>query len=143
MASPIRILLVAAIAGGALAATAAGGSAAVQFKTPSANIGCYGTSTDVRCDIRRSTGTRPPKPRTCRFDWGTAFGLTRTGRGRGLCVSDTTLPYPGQTGVRTLKYGRSIRVNARIVCTSRRTGLTCRNTAGHGFFLSKSRIRLY
>lgn len=136
-------LLIALVAGGALAAGAGAAGAAVQFKTPSNNIGCYGTSTEVRCDVRSSTGKRPPKPRACRFDWGTAFVLTRTGRGRGLCVSDTVLPYPGQTGVRTLAYGRSIRVNARITCTSRRVGLTCRNRAGHGFFLSKTRIRLY
>lgn len=143
MTTRIRSLIAVGAAAAGLAALAGPAGAAVMFKTPSGNIGCYGTSTDVRCDIRQSSGTKPAKPRACKFDWGTAYGLTRTGRGRGLCVSDTTLPYPGQTGVRTLRYGKSIRVNRRITCTSQTSGLTCRNTAGHGFFLSKQRIRLY
>lgn len=142
MTTSLRVLIAGAAAAAAIAAGAGSASAAVTFATPSLNVGCYGTSTDVRCDIRRSSARRPSKPRSCEFDWGTAFGLTRTGRGRGLCVSDTVLPDPSNPP-RILRYGRSIRVNKRIVCTSRTTGLRCRNTAGHGFLLSRQRIRLY
>lgn len=134
------LVLSAALA--ALAVAPIGDAGAATFATPSLNIGCYSTTTDVRCDIRRSRATRPSRPRGCRFDWGTAYGLTRTGRGRGLCVSDTALPNPSNPP-RILRYGRSIRVNAGITCTSRRAGLTCRNRAGHGFFLSRERIRLF
>lgn len=142
MTTRMRHLIVVAIAGAGLATFSVTANADVSFKTPSNNIGCYGTSTEVRCDIRTSSAKRPPKPRSCRADWGTAFELTRTGRGHGRCVSDSALPYPG-SGMRTLRYGTSIRVNNRITCTSRTTGLTCRNTRGHGFLLSKTKIRLY
>lgn len=137
-----RHLLALGVVGAALAAFAGTASADVRFATPSLNIGCYGSSTSVRCDIRNTSGKKPPRPRSCRFDWGTAYGLTRTGRGHGLCASDTTLPDPRRPGP-ILKYGRSIRVNAKITCTSRRTGLTCRNTKKHGFILSTQRIKLY
>lgn len=138
----LRPLITVAASAATLAACAATASADVRFATPSLNIGCYGDATSVRCDIRHTSGKKPPRPRACRFDWGTAYGLTRTGRGRGICASDTTLPDPKRPG-RILKYGKSIRVNARITCTSRITGLTCRNTKKHGFMLSKQRIRLY
>jgi len=44
---------------------------------------------------------------------------------------------------RVLRYGQTVRLGRRLSCTSRRAGLTCRNLAGHGFFLSRDRIRLY
>ena len=142
MTTRLRHLLAIGAAGAAMAAFAATASADVQFATPSLNIGCYGDSTGVRCDIRKTSAKKPPRPRACRFDWGTAYGLTRTGKGRGICASDTALPDPNRPG-RILRYGKSIRVNARITCTSRRTGLTCRNTKKHGFLLSKQKIKLY
>lgn len=136
--------LLGAVAVGALCALGPVGAASadVAFATPTLNIGCYGTSVEVRCDIGRSSATRPKRPRSCEFDWGNAFGLGRTGRGFGICAGDTALPDPNRPP-RILRYGRSIRVNARITCTSRVTGLTCRNRQGHGFLLSKQRIRLY
>jgi hypothetical protein len=42
----------------------------------------------------------------------------------------------------TLNYGSSIRVG-RIVCMSRLEGLTCTNPEGHGFFLSRQRVKLF
>jgi hypothetical protein len=44
---------------------------------------------------------------------------------------------------RVLGYGRTIRFGRRIACTARRSGLTCRNRDGHGFFLSRERVRLF
>jgi hypothetical protein len=114
-----------------------------RFVTPSGNIGCAGDRTELRCDILETSAPQPPKPRSCRFDWGHAFRLTPTGRGRRLCVSDTVVPTPGARGVRTLAYGTTIRLGTRMRCASRRSGLTCRNTADHGFFLSRQRIRVF
>lgn len=114
----------------------------VRFATPSRNIGCVGMSTDVRCDIASSRAPRPPRPKNCRGDWGNAFAVERTGRGHGLCASDTVLPGPNDP-VRILRYGTTIRLGGGLSCTSRRAGLTCRNRGGHGFFLSKQRIRLF
>ena len=142
MPSRMRVLF----ACGAVALLAGAGagqaSSAVTFATPSLNIGCYGGVMQVRCDIARSAAPRPPRPRACRFDWGTAFGVGRTGRGRGLCASDTVLPDPRRPP-RILRYGQRLRVNAAITCVSRRTGLTCANSGGHGFTLSTQRIRLF
>jgi hypothetical protein len=97
-----------------------------------------GDSTFVRCDIAQTRVKRPPKPSSCRFDWGNAFGLGPRGRARRLCVSDSALG-----SRRILRYGRTQRFGRRISCTSRRVGLTCRNRDGHGFFLSRDRIRLF
>jgi len=117
-----------------------GSSAAlgITFSTPSRNIGCVGDSTFVRCDISQTTVKPPPKPRTCKFDWGNAFEVRGRGRARRLCVSDSALG-----SRRILRYGQTQKIGARITCTSRKAGLTCRNRDGHGFFLSRARIRLF
>jgi uncharacterized protein DUF6636 len=123
------------------AALALPGSSAgrgADFTTPSRNIGCAGDSTFVRCDILRTRAKPPPKPRSCKFDWGNAFELRQRGRARRLCYSDTVLG-----SRRVLAYGKSMKLGRRITCTSRRSGLTCRNRDGHGFFLSVARIRLF
>ena len=122
----------------ALAAPAVSAGRAVAFSTPSRNIGCVGDSTFVRCDISQTRAKPPPKPPSCRFDWGNAFQLGWRGRARRLCVSDSALG-----SRRILRYGRTQRFGGRISCTSRRAGLTCRNSDGHGFFLSRQRIRLF
>ena len=143
MTSARRHLLTGLAAAALLAGTAASATALVQFKAPSGNIGCIGDRTEVRCDIRHTSAKPPKKPKTCRFDWGTAYVITpKAKRGRGLCASDTVLPTPGDPGVRAIRYGTSIRFGP-LTCTSRRTSFTCRNAAGHGFALSRQAIRLF
>jgi len=132
----VRTLLVAALV--ALALPAAAQSVSFHFRTPSGNIACFGEASFVRCDIARTSVKPPPKPDSCEFDWGNAFGLGQRSRGRRLCVSDSTFG-----ARRVLRYGQTVRLGRRLSCTSRRAGLTCRNLAGHGFFLSRDRIRLY
>jgi hypothetical protein len=131
-------LVIALLTFAALALTGSSGGLGVDFTTPSRNIGCAGDSTFVRCDIRRTRAKPPPKPRSCRFDWGNAFELRQRGRARRLCYSDTVLG-----SRRVLAYGKSMKLGPRITCTSRRSGLTCRNRDGHGFFLSRARVRLF
>lgn len=138
---PGRCVILAAIAGAAVLMGAPSAVALTSFATPSRNIGCIGDRTEVRCDIRQTSATPPPKPASCRFDWGDAFSVRPTGRGRGVCHSDTALPAPGRR-IRILAYGTSITLG-KITCTSRRSGLTCRNPAGHGFFLSREKIRVF
>jgi len=136
-----RSVTLAALAGAALLIGAPSAAALSSFATPSRNIGCIGDRTEVRCDIRQSSATPPPEPRSCRFDWGDAFSVRPAGRGRGVCHSDTALPAPGQR-IRILAYGTSIALG-KITCTSRRSGLTCRNPGDHGFFLSREKIRVF
>jgi hypothetical protein len=129
-----------ALATAALAALPAAAGALTQFQTPSRNIGCIGGTFDgrqfLRCDIGRTSVPAPPRPSTCDADYGYAFEMSPSGRAHRICHGDTALGGP-----RVLGYGRSIRIGA-FSCTSRQAGLTCRNRAGHGWFLSVSRITL-
>jgi hypothetical protein len=54
-----------------------------------------------------------------------------------VCAGDTAL---GAKNV--LAYGRTWQ-RGPITCTSRVTGLTCRNARGHGFFLSRESWRRF
>jgi hypothetical protein len=111
----------------------------ISFRTPSANIGCVyasglGGRPSLRCDIRSGLRPRPPKPARCDLDWGDSYSLTPTGRASVTCHGDTAI-IPRS---RVLRYG-SRWARSGLVCSSRKTGLRCRNTSGHGFFLSKQR----
>jgi uncharacterized protein DUF6636 len=110
------------------------------FETPSHNIGCYLDSKSVRCDIRERDWTPPSKPQYCikaGVDWGQGVAVS-SHRASVVCAGDTTLGGPGLLG-----YGHSSR-RGPIYCTSRTTGITCRNAdTGHGFFLSRARYRLF
>ncbi len=109
------------------------------FRSPSGNIACAQEGTRVRCDILATTNGRPPRPASCRFDWGFAYA-TRQGwqRGRRLCVSDSV----NDPRLPVLAYGRRWRAGG-VTCHSRTAGVTCANRGGHGFFLSKARQRLF
>jgi hypothetical protein len=113
-----------------------------RFISPSRNIGCFGDNTGVRCDIGKHSAKPPKRPKNCQLDWGSAYEVNRTGRGHGLCVGDTALPDPNKREP-VLKYGKTIRLGHGLRCTSRRTGMTCRNAGGHGFTLSKTAIRIF
>jgi hypothetical protein len=138
----LALILLAAAAVALLAPGLASGAELKRFISPSRNIGCFGDKTGVRCDIRTTSAKPPKKPANCRLDWGSAYEVNRKGRGHGLCVGDTALPDPNKREP-VLKYGHTIRLGNGLTCTSRRTGLTCRNAGGHGFTLSKTVIRLF
>jgi hypothetical protein len=128
------VVVVAAIAAFA-APTAA--DAAVHFRTPSGNIGCYADRSSIRCDIGRTDFAAPPQPASCEFDYGNAFQMSSTSRARRICHSDTVLG-----GRRVLRYGQTLRIGS-FTCASRSSGLTCRNARGRGWFLSRQRVRLF
>jgi hypothetical protein len=130
----VRLALAAVAA--ALAAPA-GAAAAVHFRTPSGNIGCYADRSYIRCDIGRTAAKSPPQPASCDLDYGNAFEMGRTGRPRRICHGDTVLGGP-----RVLHYGQTLRAGG-FTCTSGFSGLTCRNAGGHGWFLSRERVRLF
>ena len=112
----------------------------VTFRTPSNNIGCGGETAKngyVRCDISAHSWPTPRRPTTCEFDYGGGLELQTRGRASFVCAGDTVLNRD-----RILRYGASIKIG-RISCTSRTTGVTCRNPAGHGFSLSKQAYRIF
>lgn len=136
-----RPLIVLGLAAALLAGSVASALGFTRFVSPTKNISCIGDSGSVRCDLRQHTFRPPPRPRSCDLEWGDSYAVARRGRAYVVCHGDTTLPSPGQR-VRVLAYGRSIRIG-RVVCTSRTSGVTSRNPAGHGFTVSKQRLRLF
>jgi uncharacterized protein DUF6636 len=104
------------------------------FRTPSKNIYCAWLSSPgvLRCDILSGVRPLPPKPASCDFDWGAGFELKRTSRARILCVSDSVVT----NSAKVLRYGQTWS-RSGFTCISRVTGLRCRNSGGHGFFLSR------
>ena len=129
----------------AVGLTAAGTAAAeklVSFNSPSGNIGCIvGSSYGARCDIRNKDWSRGPRPKGCPkiVDWGQGLIVGKTGKGHLVCAGDTALSNGGPK----LAYGKS-RTVGRFKCTSRPSGMTCKNTNnGHGFFLSKQKYRVF
>ena len=118
---------------------AASSAAVIAFRTPTGDIGCVFTSglgpgASLRCAIRSGLRPRPPKPRGCDLDWGDSYELERTGRAHVTCHGDTAI-LPRS---RVLRYGSSW-TRGGFVCTSRVTGLRCRNASDHGFVLGKQR----
>ena len=131
-----KLLALGAVVGTLAAAQSA--SAAVSFHSPSGNIRCLiAAKTFTRCDITARDWRPPPKPRSCEFDWGNTLEVGIRGRGRFGCVSDAIDPG------RVLAYGEAIQ-RGRFRCRSRRSGMRCVNTRnGHGFALSRERVRRF
>ena len=110
----------------------------VTFNSPSRNIGCQLTDVRARCDISKRDWSPPPKPSSCDGDFGQGLRVSRYGRrGRFMCAGDTALG-----GERVLADGRSLR-RGRLTCTSRQSGITCRNRRGHGFRISRESYRIF
>lgn len=121
-----------------LLAVASASASVHQFQSPSRNIGCYIDGDSVRCDIRARTWSPPRKPASCPsvVSWGQGLQVGR-GRATFVCAGDTVL---GAGSI--LGYGKT-RSAGRFSCTSRESGMSCRNrVTGHGFFLSRTTFRL-
>jgi hypothetical protein len=108
------------------------------FESPSGNIGCVMTEQGARCDIKDHSWPLPKAPKSCEFDYGGSLFVGARGRGSYGCVSDSAF---GAGPI--LGYGESVR-KARYRCTSEEVGIRCRNLRnGHGFLLSRERVRLF
>ncbi len=117
------------------------------FRTPSGNIHCLayddeagGGQSGVACEIHQITKRtlNVKRPPDCDLDWGDRVEVGQRGRAGMSCYGDTI----ADPNSRVLAYGRSIDFGA-ITCKSSQAGLECSNGSGHGFFLSKSRQRLF
>lgn len=109
------------------------------FETPSENIQCSVgedlEGSDIYCTIiERSGPPAAPRPVGCAQDWGHSFFMRHTGPVQMQCDPLSR----SKTGFSTAEYGVTGRFGG-IVCHSSRQGLECRNTEGHGFFLSRAR----
>jgi hypothetical protein len=128
-----------------VAAMVPGASAAdrlVGFQMPSKKIACMyshfsGAKPELRCDVA-DVASPPKRPKSCELDYGSAFGLTATGKARRLCAGDTVL----NPKAKVLAYGKS-RTLGPFTCTARKAGMRCATRAGHGFELSRTRQKLF
>jgi hypothetical protein len=116
------------------------------FHTPSGNIHCtYGESEGykrVGCEVTNRASDTPvvPQPADCDLSWGDSFELPVAGKPHLYCHGDTLRDPNGFV----LPYGTTHEFDfGSIACTSEKAGLTCRNTQGHGFFLSRAKQRLF
>jgi hypothetical protein len=121
------------------------------FKTPSGNIVCAYLGpmsanverASVRCDIGSALKPLPKRPMGCNLDFGQGLSLSaadeRLRAGASVtCAGDTLLGSPAPV----LAYGKRFS-RGGISCLSEFSGLTCRNAAGRGFFLSRQRWRTF
>jgi hypothetical protein len=128
-----------------------GRAAAGYFKTPSGNIVCFHSpgpkdmpEAFLVCGIK--SGLNPPPPRrTCREGDPVSDRVVLPATGPVQvppCAGDPG-PFLGlQVGARVLAYGQAWS-DGGIRCDSAITGLTCRNSSGRGFFLSRERWRSF
>jgi hypothetical protein len=123
----LRVLVVSSLA--LLVAPAASFATIRAFRSPSGSIGCIyyrdpDTKAFLRCDVEGAGDL--------------AWRIHRHGHARRLHVTDTVL----DPRAPVLAYGRT-RSFGSLRCTSRMTGMTCKNRDGHGFKLSRERQRLF
>ena len=115
-----------------------------SFHTPSRNIYCQAAIADegafIDCEILVMTRQAPltPRPADCDLEWGNRFDLGEEGEGYLACTGDTVRD---DSGVE-VAYGTEFKAGT-ITCTSSEKGLECRNSGGHGFFLSKGKQELF
>jgi hypothetical protein len=121
-------LMVAAVC--AACASPAVAQAETTFRTPSGKILCLyfdppGEAPQIRCDLL--------------FLNDRAAVLKRSGKARLVKVTDAA----GHPRSRAIAYGTSRRFGV-YTCTSRRSGLTCRNrSTGHGFTVSRESQKVF
>ncbi len=109
----------------------------VSFRTPTGTIGCDAGPT-LRCDIRSGLQPRPPRPASCKLDWGFGYAMGPTGSSHVVCASDSAIDRTAHV----LRYGTSWR-RGGLTCRSEPAGLRCTNRSGHGFFLSRQSSRRF
>jgi hypothetical protein len=99
------------------------------IRTPTGNIACFVSHRVLHCEIRSAAY----RPRCTDLDW---HGWEMTARGRVQITCSGGILYDTPPHYVTLAYGRSWHVGP-FTCVSRRTGMSCRNLAGHALFVSR------
>ena len=135
----LSLMICATLALGVCASAGAG--VLPGFNSPTGNIECYynphglgsrGFTPVLRCGLAHANYAMRLQRRCSAGDWH-GFTLTPTGRPLLFCPG-------GASGDRVaytkLAYGQSWQRGA-FTCTSRTTGVTCRNRTGHGLFISR------
>ncbi len=116
----------------------------VTFRTPSGLTICGSTRfTDerpiLRCNVTGGLTPLPPRPNSCKLEWGVGLEMSSSTRPDIVCASDSGF---NPNGAPVLGYGRTWR-HFTFACTAQPQGLTCRNPQGHGWFLSRKHWRTF
>ena len=141
-----------AVAAVTMSSTAVGSSGArvvPGFVSPSGNIHCHydpravappnGTRRLLTCALLHADYAMRLQRRCLAGDWH-GFGLGAKARPTIFCTGNPDFSIrPVYT---TLAYGKSW-VRGAFTCTSRITGVTCRNQRGHGVFISRQSYRTW
>jgi hypothetical protein len=122
--------------------------AAVQtlpgFRSPTGNIRCF-VGNRLYCSIGSAAYAKQLQDRCLRpdgsgVDWH-GFALSANRRATVFCTSNPAYnPNTQRPSYPKLAYGKTFRRGA-FSCTSRITGVTCRNRAGHSLFISRQSWR--
>lgn len=130
----------------ALAAAPAGAATTLPgFHSPSGNIRCLllaGRPANLLCTIGQAVYTKQLQNQCiarASLDWH-GFMLPAARKGTPDCSGG--ILYTQKPSYVNLPYGTSWR-RAGFTCDSRRTGVTCRNTKGHGLFLARESWRAW
>jgi surface antigen len=143
-------LVVSALAVAVAASSSAAGGSSLQrlpgFRSPSGNIRCF-VANKLYCSIARSDyagrlQARCMGPDGAGVDWH-GFTLGPSAKGKVYCTSNP----PYDTGkqrpsYQLLPYGKTFR-RGTFTCSSRVTGITCRNHNGHGLSISRQSWRAW
>ncbi|HBE17404.1 MAG TPA: hypothetical protein DEG17_20040 [Cyanobacteria bacterium UBA11149] len=129
---PLSVVAIAALSAIPLQPAAADEFSQNGFIMPSKNIYCVVYDEYLRCEIQSQLKPMPPQPASCNLDWGNGFVLTKNGNTEVLCAGDTIY----SPNFPVLQYGK-LWTKAGFVCESSTNGLTCINSQGNGFFLSR------
>jgi hypothetical protein len=113
-------------------------SETIYFRTPSSSNYCVIGENGVSCQVKVNPDTIPPKPLSCKNNWGGRFSLGLQGKGARICYSDSLV----NSDSIVLKYNTSIKSNG-ITCTAKKTDLTCINKDRKGWELSRERQRFF
>ena len=111
------------------------------FRTPSGNIYCNGGLDGAHVDcviVNRESGSAPPGY-NCPVGREFAVSLNERGPASGGCGRSS-----GRLSTYTdiADYGVTGQFGL-ITCLSQRTGFSCQNADGHGFFLSRRSQKVY
>ncbi len=114
------------------------------FKTPSGNIVCDLSDTDVVCVIESGLVPAPPKTKVCNGGdpVSNRVDLTATGVAEPVRCAGDPGPLVDEADAKVLGYGSTM-VKGGIGCASFEFGLACVNGKGHGFFLSRASARYF
>ena len=129
----------------------AGAARLPGVRAPSKNISCFyvpqrpTSHGNLLCNIRHAAYTDALQARCIApptgLDWH-GFTLSETKKAEVLCAGGIMSDAGDTPTFVTLAYGRTWR-NRDFTCTSRRAGLTCTSTSGHGLFLSRESWRVW